>query len=133
MISCNLELSLRRLIKHFTYNCWRNFDTVFIALIFLLIASKLSKMLLQEGGYEIAEECWNNVFECKKHFVFTKSGRLLCKYIAHLIIPSDITALPPDLLDIFKEIDKRGLSSVALPAIGTGMVLLFSCLLYFST
>ena len=91
-------------------------------------------MLLQEGGYEIDEECRKNGFECKKQYLFTKSGRLLCKYIAHLIVPSDdITALPSDLLDIFKEVDKRGLSSVALPAIGTGMDLLPSCLLYFST
>ena len=50
----------------------------------------------------------------------TKSGKLKCKMIFHLISPSSKADWPARIKELLTEADKKGAQSIALPALGTG-------------
>ncbi|XP_053321588.1 protein mono-ADP-ribosyltransferase PARP14-like [Spea bombifrons] len=70
------------------------------------------------GGKEIVKEAQGKA--CGKKPVMTTAGKLKCKWIFHCDCQKDIENIKIFIKDILIESDKMGLSSVALPAIGTG-------------
>ena len=84
--------------------------------------SKLSNMVLKEGGPDVKRECEReNLLFRNKRFRIAGSGNLPFKFLAHLAIDvNNLHWISDDLFNLFKELDKLQLTSVALPAIGTG-------------
>jgi len=88
--------------------------------------------LLTKGGKEIAEECRENLWRWSRSppaYVVTSGYRLPCTKIAHFAIEhlSQPEKFLPKLEKVFDEAEKLRLSSIALPAIGTGLQV-FLCL-----
>ena len=78
-------------------------------------------MVLKEGGPDVEKECEQNPLVQNNRFRIAGSGNLPFKFLAHLAVDSrNLHRISDDLFHIFKELDKLQLTSVALPAIGTG-------------
>ena len=78
-------------------------------------------MVLKEGGPDVEIQCEQHPMVQNKRFRIAKSGNLPFKFLAHLAIDvNNLHWISDDLFHIFKELDKLLLTSVVLPAIGTG-------------
>ncbi|MHC1579824.1 MAG: macro domain-containing protein [Candidatus Alkanophagales archaeon] len=82
--------------------------------------------ILRKGGYEIQEECDRIGYCPVGGAVITTGGRLKAKYVIHAVGPrwgegDEDEKLRSATLNSLKLADERGLKSIALPAISTGI------------
>ena len=86
----------------------------------VLLASQLSRKLLQKGGNSIETECRSNPKYQSNECRVTTGGNTQFQYIVHFITPES-PVLAQNLkivLDLIE--DKLKSTSVAIPAIGAG-------------
>ena len=92
----------------------------------LILGSGVAGAILEHGGYTIQEEC-NRLAPIRTGEVATTgAGNLPNKYVIHAVAPCGKVAGWQDLVkdcicNILKEAEKLEISSVAIPAIGTGV------------
>ncbi|HEX59534.1 MAG TPA: macro domain-containing protein [Methanomicrobia archaeon] len=82
--------------------------------------------ILRKGGYEIQEECDRIGYCPVGGAVITTGGKLKAKYVIHAVGPrwgegDEDEKLRNATLNSLKLADERGLKSIALPAISTGI------------
>lgn len=82
--------------------------------------------ILRKGGYEIQEECDRIGYCPVGGAVITTGGKLKAKYVIHAVGPrwgegDEDEKLKNATLNSLKLADERGLKSIALPAISTGI------------
>nr|XP_039258550.1 uncharacterized protein LOC120335121 [Styela clava] len=83
---------------------------------FDLTKGMISSKILQMGGQQIQTEASTG----KGYYVITSGGNLPCGRIIHLVVPTDVKDLVKKLVEIFDAVEKCQLSSVCIPALGTG-------------
>ncbi|KAK3606049.1 hypothetical protein CHS0354_006394 [Potamilus streckersoni] len=89
----------------------------------------LAKAIVEKGGDVILKECLQHKRQNKLEgdVFFTNGGNLKCKIIAHGVIPvwqegsDNEEYLKEIVLKSLEEADKRKLTSIGIPAIGTGI------------
>ncbi|XP_070575650.1 protein mono-ADP-ribosyltransferase PARP14-like [Ptychodera flava] len=79
----------------------------------------IGKSIISDGGQIIDQEYHKKRGDVKKDPVITGSGKLDCKSVIHVISP-DASDLERTVISVLKLAEEKHLSSVALPAIGTG-------------
>ncbi|XP_077970150.1 protein mono-ADP-ribosyltransferase PARP14-like [Styela clava] len=84
---------------------------------FDLSQGMVSTQILNVGGNSIQNEAWD---QTGGDYVVTSGGNLPCKKIIHLVMPSNQKDLQKKIIRALIEVGKLGLSSVSLPAFGTG-------------
>ncbi|XP_052234938.1 protein mono-ADP-ribosyltransferase PARP14-like isoform X2 [Dreissena polymorpha] len=83
----------------------------------------VSKAILDAAGPGIQRECWQDANKKRiqtEGIVVTGPGKLMCQKIIHLKARNSASGWSEALLKGLREVDNLGLSSVALPALGTG-------------
>ncbi|MDF2956630.1 MAG: O-acetyl-ADP-ribose deacetylase [Candidatus Alkanophagales archaeon MCA70_species_1] len=92
----------------------------------LKMGSGVAGAILRKGGYEIQEECDRIGYCPVGGAVITTGGKLKAKYVIHAVGPrwgegDEDEKLKNATLNSLKLADERGLKSIALPAISTGI------------
>ncbi|XP_076815876.1 protein mono-ADP-ribosyltransferase PARP14-like [Clavelina lepadiformis] len=88
---------------------------------FNLTGGQLSAKLVAKAGTGIVQECSTNPQYSSTHYRVTSGGGLNCKNVLHLVSPKDAKYVSKSLKTVFEVVEKKlQLSSVAIPAIGTG-------------
>ncbi|CAK8697157.1 unnamed protein product [Clavelina lepadiformis] len=88
---------------------------------FDLTRGQLSAKLVAKAGTGIVQECSTNPQYSSTHYRVTSGGGLNCKNVLHLVSPKDAKYVSKSLKTAFEVVEKKlKLSSVAVPAIGTG-------------
>ena len=85
----------------------------------------VQKAFLQKGGYKFQGICTQayrtyGKLKSKKVIVTSSAGSLKCRKILHVLSPEKAKGLMQTIDAVLQRADKEGLSSLALPAIGTG-------------
>ena len=85
----------------------------------------VQKAFLQKGGYKFQGICTQayrtyGKLKGKKVIVTSSAGSLKCRKILHVLSPEKAKGLTQTIDAVLQRADKEGLSSLALPAIGTG-------------
>ena len=85
----------------------------------------VQKAFLQKGGYKLEGICKQayrtyGKLKSKKVIVTSSAGSLKCRKILHVLSPEKAKGLTQTIDAVLQRADKEGLSSLALPAIGTG-------------
>ena len=75
--------------------------------------------ILKSGGYSIQQECSQKGPQHSGSVVVTRAGNLNTRFILH-IVPSKHQSVKASVLKCLQEAEKKGLSSISFPAIGTG-------------
>ena len=101
---------------------WSSLFTLFI----YIAAGQVSRALISKGGETIAQECRQKAsrwYFTPPEFVVTSGGRLPCNKIAHLAIdyPPQPEKFLAKLEKVFAEAENLHMTSIAVPAIGTGL------------
>lgn len=81
----------------------------------------VSGAILGAAGDTVKEECKKIGFLRTDGVAITSGGKLESKHIMHIIGPTTVPAYEASIRRILQECHKYGFTSVALPAIGTGM------------
>ncbi|XP_044160671.1 protein mono-ADP-ribosyltransferase PARP15-like [Bufo gargarizans] len=81
----------------------------------------VSGAILSAAGDTVKEECKNIGDLGADEVAITSGGKLESEHIMHIIGPTSVPAYEPSIDRILHECHKNGFTSVALPAIGTGM------------
>lgn len=78
--------------------------------------------ILREGGASIQRECLSHGPQLPGSVVVTKAGNLNATFVFHIVPskPLNSKAIKTSVLKCLQEAEKRGLSSISFPAIGTG-------------
>nr|XP_039267038.1 protein mono-ADP-ribosyltransferase PARP14-like [Styela clava] len=84
---------------------------------FDLSQGMVSTQIMRKGGNLIQNEAWG---QSGGDYVVTSGGKLPCKKIIHLVTPNNPKDLQKKILEALIEVKNLGLSSVSLPAFGTG-------------
>ncbi|XP_076818034.1 uncharacterized protein LOC143463447 [Clavelina lepadiformis] len=88
---------------------------------FNLTGGQLSKQMIAKAGPGIVQECNNKPRYSSAQYRVTSGGGLNCKNVLHLVSPKDAKYVSKSLKTAFEVVEKKlQLSSVAIPAIGTG-------------
>ncbi|CAK8697151.1 unnamed protein product [Clavelina lepadiformis] len=89
---------------------------------FDLTGGILSQKVIAKAGQSVVQECNSKPIYATKHYKVTSGGQLSCKNIVHMV--SDQRSKPTaNLLKVLEVVDQKlKMSSLALPAIGTGNV-----------
>ena len=85
----------------------------------------VQKAFLQKGGYKLEGICTQayrtyGKLKSKRVIVTSSAGSLKCRKILHVLSPEKAKGLTQTIDAVLQRADKEGLSSLALPAIGTG-------------
>ena len=80
--------------------------------------------ILQRGGDSIRDECSTYSPPAPGSIVVTKAGRLNANYLFHIVPLEPLTAksMKASLLICLQEAEKRRVTSISFPAIGTGIL-----------
>lgn len=80
--------------------------------------------ILQKGGDSIKYECSTYGPQAPGSIVVTKAGGLNAKYLFHIVPLEPLTAksMKASVLTCLQEADKRRVTSISFPAIGTGIL-----------
>ncbi|XP_058050800.1 protein mono-ADP-ribosyltransferase PARP14-like [Ahaetulla prasina] len=78
----------------------------------------VSKAIMESAGPEVVKECNDLASQPHNNLICTQGGNLPCKSIIHLVHSDDIKKQVSQTL---KECEQRQFTSVAFPAIGTGI------------
>ncbi|XP_073501791.1 protein mono-ADP-ribosyltransferase PARP15-like [Phyllobates terribilis] len=84
-------------------------------------SSGVSGAILRAAGDTVKEECKKIGTLNKNEVAITSGGKLGSKNIMHIIGPTTVPAYQHSIDTILQECNKNGFTSVALPAIGTGI------------
>ncbi|XP_073501790.1 protein mono-ADP-ribosyltransferase PARP15-like [Phyllobates terribilis] len=84
-------------------------------------SSGVSGAILRAAGEIVKEECKKIGTLKENEVAITSGGKLGSKNIMHIIGPTWVSAYQPSIDKILQECNKNGFTSVALPAIGTGI------------
>lgn len=86
-----------------------------------LSSSGTGAAILRSGGDSIEKECSKRAPQNPGSVVITAAGRLKARYLCH-IIPDDLTptGLKGCLVQCLKKAERKNMSSISFPAIGTG-------------
>ncbi|XP_075175794.1 protein mono-ADP-ribosyltransferase PARP15-like [Anomaloglossus baeobatrachus] len=84
-------------------------------------SSGVSGAILKAAGDTVKEECKKIGALQGDGVAITSGGKLGSKHIMHIIGPTNVSAYQPSIDRILQECHKNGFTSVALPAIGTGI------------
>lgn len=76
----------------------------------------ISAEILRQGGSGIQTELQN----AHGDIAVTSGGNLRCRNVLHLVTPRDEKDLQKKIINLLKQADAMNLSSVAIPALGTG-------------
>ncbi|XP_062393412.1 LOW QUALITY PROTEIN: protein mono-ADP-ribosyltransferase PARP14-like [Sardina pilchardus] len=87
------------------------------------LKSGVSMAILKAAGSAIEAECSEivsspNFQSC--NMILTAAGRLPCKHILHLMVPSNPNAIMDSVNEVLTFCEKRRLTSITFPALGTG-------------
>jgi len=83
----------------------------------------IGKAIIVKGGQSIADDFVNKQFvKASINYRITKAGNLQSKYVIHLAVTRNINLLPNLVGEVFQAAEELEITSVALPAIGTGIV-----------
>ncbi|XP_076816862.1 uncharacterized protein LOC143462538 isoform X2 [Clavelina lepadiformis] len=88
---------------------------------FILKHGDISSTLIKKAGNEVQTQCNNNPFIKTKTLRITGVGKLSCKYIIHLVIPQSLLDYAENIRTVLEEAEKLHVTSVAFPALGTGL------------
>ncbi|XP_051005825.1 protein mono-ADP-ribosyltransferase PARP14-like [Acomys russatus] len=77
----------------------------------------VSKAILDGAGQNVEKECSLLAQQGNKEYIVTKGGSLQCKNIIHIVGGNDVKR---SVSCVLEECERRNLSSICLPAIGTG-------------
>ncbi|KAM9305665.1 protein mono-ADP-ribosyltransferase PARP15-like [Gastrophryne carolinensis] len=84
-------------------------------------SSGVSGAILSAAGDDVKEECRRiGSLDCKG-VAITSGGKLKAKHIMHIIGPTSVPQYEPSIDRILLQCHEKGFTSLALPAIGTGM------------
>lgn len=80
--------------------------------------------ILQRGGVSIRDECSTYGPQAPGSMVVTNAGRLKAKYLFHIVPVEPLTAksMKASLLTCLQEAEKKRVTSISFPAIGTGIL-----------
>lgn len=80
--------------------------------------------ILQRGGDSIRDECSKYGPQAPGSVVVTKAGRLNANYLFHIVPVEPLTAksMKASLLTCLREAEKKRITSISFPAIGTGIL-----------
>ena len=92
----------------------------------LILGSGVAGAILEYGGNSIQEECYQIAPIKEGEAITTNAGDLQQKYVIHAVAPCGEIDGWQDLVkscicNILKEAEKLKVSSIAIPAIGTGI------------
>ncbi|XP_078494083.1 protein mono-ADP-ribosyltransferase PARP14-like [Ciona intestinalis] len=83
------------------------------------LSGQVGQAIVQRGGHPIQTELQQQIVTLKNYRV-TRAGQLPCGYVFHVVTGNDGTQLENVLLEVFEEADSLGITSMSIPAIGTG-------------
>lgn len=80
--------------------------------------------IIQKGGDSIRNECFMYGPQAPGSIIVTKAGGLNAKYLFHIVPVEPLTAksMKASVLTCLQEADKRRVTSISFPAIGTGIL-----------
>ncbi|OCT63240.1 protein mono-ADP-ribosyltransferase PARP14 [Xenopus laevis] len=81
----------------------------------------VSRAILEAAGQSVEIECALLRAQPHKGFIVTKGGSLQCKWILHVVGPTEPMQIKACVLEALQECARLKATSVAFPAIGTGM------------
>ncbi|XP_075685119.1 protein mono-ADP-ribosyltransferase PARP14 isoform X2 [Rhinoderma darwinii] len=85
------------------------------------LRSGVSKSILEAAGPSVQDECALLGSQNKSSYITTQSGNLLCKQILHVVGRNSAKGIKDFISESLSECGNLGASSVAFPAIGTGL------------
>ena len=84
-------------------------------------ASGAGAAILRSGGDSIKKECSRKAPQTPGSVVVTKAGNLQTRYLYHIVpIDSNPTGMKGCLMQCLQEAERKSISSISFPAIGTG-------------
>uniref|UniRef100_H2Z3G6 Poly [ADP-ribose] polymerase n=1 Tax=Ciona savignyi TaxID=51511 RepID=H2Z3G6_CIOSA len=88
---------------------------------FDLTQGMVSRAILQKGGPTILQDCNNRSGPVNtQEMRITNAGNLQCQYVCHIVTPNSIKDIGSILVKVFQSVDGLGITSLAIPTIGTG-------------
>ncbi|KAM4626660.1 protein mono-ADP-ribosyltransferase PARP14-like [Discoglossus pictus] len=81
----------------------------------------VSKSILEAAGPSVVNECAISGAQSHKGYIFTQSGNLACNHILHVVGKTDPAQIKTTVLNALLALEKQKMTSVAFPAIGTGV------------
>uniref|UniRef100_H2Z3A2 Poly [ADP-ribose] polymerase n=1 Tax=Ciona savignyi TaxID=51511 RepID=H2Z3A2_CIOSA len=88
---------------------------------FDLTQGMVSRAILQKGGPTILQDCNNRSGPVNtQEMRITNAGSLQCRYVCHIVTPNSIKDIGSILVKVFQNVDRLGITSLAIPALGTG-------------
>ncbi|XP_051874688.1 protein mono-ADP-ribosyltransferase PARP14-like isoform X2 [Pristis pectinata] len=87
----------------------------------LNLNSGVSKAILAKGGQTVTDECQKLVPQPNNGVVVTGSGQLPCNYIVHMVGQTDPALITASVEKVLEECEKKNISTVSFPALGTGV------------
>ncbi|XP_063788864.1 protein mono-ADP-ribosyltransferase PARP14-like [Pseudophryne corroboree] len=81
----------------------------------------VSKAILEAAGQSVEDECIQLGSQAQTSHITTKNGNLLCKYILHVAGRNSAEGIKEFITEAFNECVTLQASSIAFPAIGTGV------------
>ena len=78
--------------------------------------------ILRKGGDSIQRECQSYGPQLPGSVVVTKAGNLNARFVFHIVLPQPLNnkSIKLSVMKCLREAEKRGLSSISFPVIGTG-------------
>lgn len=78
--------------------------------------------ILRKGGDSIQRECQWNGPQLPGSVLVTKAGNLNARFVFHIVLPQPLNnkSIKLSVMKCLREAEKRGLSSISFPVIGTG-------------
>ncbi|XP_073490601.1 protein mono-ADP-ribosyltransferase PARP14-like [Aquarana catesbeiana] len=83
--------------------------------------SGVSKAILDAAGQSVIDECIQLGFQVNKEHIVTQNGNLRCKKILHKVGTNSASGIKTFITEALTECARLQATSVAFPAIGTGM------------
>ncbi|OCT63245.1 hypothetical protein XELAEV_18044343mg [Xenopus laevis] len=81
----------------------------------------VSKAILEAAGKSVEDECTILGALDTKGYIITQKGNLLCRHIIHVYAVSKPDRIKACVLDVLQECENLKATSVAFPAVGTGV------------
>ena len=85
----------------------------------------IAKIIHDAGGDSIQKECFSRGLQKPGSVVVTGAGNLKARFVFHIVLPDtrpDLKSIKESVMKCLREAEKRGISSISFPAIGTGVL-----------
>lgn len=87
------------------------------------LAGEVGSALVAKAGETVADQCKRNAIYQTNNLRVTTGGKI-CNYILHIALPEDTDQLEDVLLETISKADNLGVRTLALPAVGTGILVI---------